>query len=509
MRRRAAGRRRAEGRRTTAVALLTAVALGVGAAPAAKAYDAATTHAGLTQRAVAASTLHQVLARRLSRPLGIFDSISLHPELLPAAEGRSLMARLGTLDPAGGYRPGADGVAPAVVFVVAGSVIAKTPPERLQHLFFDPSTGAGLRDDAAVDGFLHSLRTVVDGGGLRGVATGTGFPFEGQPSLRWLEAPENDVGLPVFLAQLERAVGEADPAARSSALARAFLALGGVLTVLEDAGNPAQVRNDLRATYLGATAGSAFDRGPAFDRIVADGYGVSGVPAPRQVVRRPNLRAFFTAADGQGLADRTQRRFFSAGTLPEDGVVDRDTTSADVVREARASLTYALPTVPRLELRELGLRKYAMAKDGAGAPPRRLFAYERVPGRVRFFLDSAVHVDAARALLPEVAGYAAGLIDHLLRGEIVLSHEGDRVRAKLPVGAARIRGESLRLLAEDATGVRREIGKFSARDGAPDDVSVAIPAGARRVAAVLRGEDAAGVVVAFGELTLAPPAASR
>src|SRR6185503_19492281 len=95
------------------------------------------------------------------------------------------------------------------------------------------------------------LRTVADAGGsLRGVATGTGFAFEGQPSLRWLEAPENDVGLPVFLRHLERAVAEADPGARGSALARALLALGGVLTVLEDAGNPAQVRNDFRATYL-------------------------------------------------------------------------------------------------------------------------------------------------------------------------------------------------------------------------------------------------------------------
>jgi hypothetical protein len=210
------------------------------------------------------------------------------------------------------------------------------------------------------------------------------------------------------------------------------------------------------------------------------------------------------------LADRTQRRFFSVGTVPEDGVVDRETTSADVVKAARASLTYALPTVPRLELREMGVRKYVTVNEGPGVPPRRLLAYERVPGRVRFFLDTRVHVDAARALLPEIAGYAAGLIDHLLRGEIVLAREGDRVRATLPAPAARsrIRGETLRLLAEDASGVRRQIGAFSAKDGAPDNVTVAIPAGARRVAAVLRGEDDAGPVVAFGELNLLAPASS-
>ena len=45
-------------------------------------------------------------------------------------------------------------------------------------------------------------------------------------------------------------------------------------------------------------------------------------------------------------------------------------------------------------------------------------AYERVPGRVRFFLDTAVYADTARALLPEIAGYGAGLINHLFRAEI-------------------------------------------------------------------------------------------
>lgn len=494
-------------RQRTAALVLGVLASGA-AHPVARAYDPATTHAGLTQRAVAASTLHQVLSRRLSRPLGIFDSISLHPELLPASERRALMARLGALDPAGGYRPGDDGVAPAISFVVAGSVIAKTPAERLQHLFFDPSTGQGLRDDAALDGFLHAVRTVADAGGsLRGTATGAGFAFEGQPSLAWLNAPENDVGLPVFLTQLERAVGEAQPAARSSALARAFLALGGVLTVLEDAGNPAQVRNDFRATYL-AGEGSPFDRGAAYDRLVAELYGVTGVPGPRAVVRRPNLRAYFTAPDGQGLADRTQRRFFSVGTLPEDGIVEPETTTADVVKAARASLTYALPTVPRLELREMGVRRYATVQDQPGTPPRRLFGYERVPGRVRFFLDNRVHADAARALLPEIAGYAAGLIDHLLRAEITLAREGERVRATLPSGKARVRGEKLRILVEDAAGLRREVGAFPAAAGAPDSVTVAIPTGARRVAAVLRGEDDAGPVVAFGELTWMPPSPS-
>jgi|GEM_PF-990283 len=491
--------------RVVALGLLLALALDWRFESRAQAYDPATTHAGLTQQAAAASLLHQVLALRLGRPLGLFEPVSLHAERLTPSERRLLLARLGALDPAGGYRPGDDGVAPALAFVVAGSVIAKMPPESVQHLFFDPSTGSGLKDSAGADGFFHSLRLIADAGGsVRQLATGTGFALEGEPSLKWLDSSDNDLGLPVFHQQLERALSHPDPAERSSALARALLALGGVLTVLEDAGNPAQVRNDFRGSYLQGRTGSPFDRWSRFERGVADFYGMGGIPAPREIVRRPTLRAFFTDPDGQGLADRTQRRFFSDGTVPADGIIDTETTGADVVREARQSLTYGLPIFSHLDLRESGVRRYVTVVEGK-EPPRKILAYERVPGRIRFFLDGRVYADSARVLLPEIAGYAAGLIDHLLRGEVKLAREGDSVRATLvdPVGS--IRGGTLRLLSEDASGRRSEIAAFPADRGAPESVSVVVPAGSRRIAAVLRGWDAAGPVVAGGELVLPPP----
>lgn len=484
-------------------ALATLVAVGVvSAVGRARAFDAATTHAGLTQQAVVASRLHRVLGRRLARPLGLFEPVALHPELLDVDQRRLLQARLFALDPAGGYRPSGDAVASAVAWTVAGAVIAKTPPERMKNFFFDPSTGQGLRDDAAVQGFMHSVRLVADRGALRDVATGAAFAFEGEPSLTWLEAKENDVGLQAFHAQLERAVSDPDPAQRSSSLARALMALGGTLAILEDAGNPAEVRNDFRASYLKGKSSSPFDRRSPFEHAVAELYGMVGVPAPASVVRRPTLRAFFTDADGQGLADRTQRRFFSDGTIPEDGVVDHDTTTADLVRAARASLTYALPAIPRLELRKLGARQYVTVTDEAGAPARRVLAYQRVPGRVRYFLDGAVYADTARTLLPEIAGFAAGLIDHLLRGEVTLTLEGERARATLSSSSGQIRGGTLRVFAEDGSGLRREIGAFPSDGSALDAASVAVPAGTVRIAAALRGEDDAGPVVAVGELAV-------
>src|SRR3569623_2165504 len=139
-----------------------------------------------------------------------------------------------------------------------------------------------------------------------------------------------------------------------------------------------------------------------------------------------------------------------------------------------------------------------MVPDGPDGPPRRLVGYERVPGRVRFFLDGYAFADTARTLLPEIAGYGAGLIDHLLRAELTLARDGDRIRATVVAPAGHIRGGKLRLFAADAPGRRTELGGFAADSEGLDGASVVVPVGARRVAALLRGQDAAGRVVAIG-----------
>ncbi|MDB4980910.1 MAG: hypothetical protein JWM82_1662 [Myxococcales bacterium] len=480
-----------------------ALALSCALVSRAYAYDPATTHAGLTQRAVLASSLHKVLTRRLARPLGLFEPVVLHAALLPDLERRSLAVRLGALDPAGGYKIGDDGAAPALAWVVAGAVIAMTPAERGRNLFYDPSRGTGLGDVSTSASFGQSLRALVDGGGFRDLATGTDFNGTGLPATAWLVSPQNDVGLLAFHDGLEAAVASAEPAARATALARALLALGGSLAILEDAGEPAHVRNDFEGAYLARGRGdSPFDRGSAFERFVADRYGQVGVPAPAAAVSRPTALAFITASDSQGLADRTQRRFFSAGTVPEDAVVDRDTTTAEVMRDARGSLDYGLPRLPRLELAGLGKKRYASA-DG-----RRLLAYERVPGRVRFFLDDAVYADTARALLPEIGAYATGLVDHLFRAELIVDVKADGVAVRVAGARGAVTGR-VRVFAEDARGQRTELGSAplaAGDDGVSARVSWAtggMPSGTRRIAATLRGQDAAGELVAVAEL--APP----
>jgi len=202
------------------------------------------------------------------------------------------------------------------------------------------------------------------------------------------------------------------------------------------------------------------------------------------------------------------------------------------MQAARKSLPFGLPTLPRLELREMGRKQYvcavgderqgrlpltsraagsvvarsggvvpAKAGPGGGARPvRRMLAYQRVPGRVRFFMDHAVYQDTARALLPEVGAFAAGLIDHLLRGEVIIKLDG--ATAQLSVAGARgpLSAGQLRLYAEDALGVRRQVGSWPASAFAGgQEVSVAVPDGTRLLAAILRGQDDAGVLVAPGE----------
>jgi hypothetical protein len=281
-----------------------------------------------------------------------------------------------------------------------------------------------------------------------------------------------------------------------------MLALGGTLALLQDAGEPAHVRNDFVGAYLehGVGRESPFDRASGFERFVADRYGRAGVPAATAAVARPTLAAFLTASDGQGLADRTQRRFFSAGTLPEDAPVDRGTTAAEVMRDARASLKYGLPKLPRLELATLGKTRYAYAG------PRRLLAYERVAGRVRFFLDDAIYADTARALLPEIGAYGAGLCDHLFRAELVIDSgeagaagaDGEGVSVEVHGARGAAEGE-IQVFAENARGQRSPLGAAPLASGATR-VTVAgrVPEGTRRFAAVLRGKDAAGELVAVG-----------
>jgi hypothetical protein len=476
--------------------VLAAVAAAAAVTPA-HAYDPATTHAGMTERAALASSLHRVLARRMGRPLGLLEPLQIYSRTLDPPVRKALWARLETLDPAGGYRPGVDGVATALSWVVAGAVLAETPPERGRHHFLDPRKRVGLDDAPGLTGFGHAVRLAMDDGAtLREMATGQAFDLTGKPSLEWIASPLNDQGLPALLDQWERAVVAGDPAERESALVRALMALGGLAAVLQDAGEPAHVRNDFREAFLRRQGRSSWDRASSYERFVASAYGRAGIPAVTAPVRRPTLEAYFTAGDGKGLADRTQRRFFSEGTVPGEVLLDARTGPDDVVRSARESLPLPSPTITGVVLRP-DEKVHYLKIDG-----RRALAYVRDTDRVKFFLDRSVHADTAKVLIPEITAYAAGLLDHLLRAGVQVAVSGGNASLTLEGVAGSLSEATLRLYGEDDRGARRELPGAGGAIKPGEAISVSLPKGIRRVAAVVRGKDSSGPFVATGEANI-------
>jgi hypothetical protein len=455
------------------------------------AWDPATTHSGLTERAVAASKLHAVLAQQLGRPLGSFEPLRLDANVLDADTDRSFKARWDRFDPASGYRPSKDGVAMASAWVRAGAVLEKTPPERGRNHFLEPGQRTGLDDGPGLSGTLHAARlTLDDGATVRDAATGQAFALEGMSALAWLRSPRNDLRLPVFLDQWERAVSAERVAERETALVHSLLALGGSLALLEDMGQPAFVRNDFRGEFLADEGGSALEH------FVADRYGAVALPPAAAKVTRPDVDSFFVAADGKGLAQRTQARFFSAGTVPPDIRYDAREQPAELLRLVNQSLPFRAPEVTSLEVGQAGRTGYVQL-DGV-----RVLAYQRNANKIHFFLDEQIYGDCARRWLPEVEGYAAGLIDHLLRVTLTLALDESRVVITASGFSGPIEaGAILHVLAEDQAGVRREIAQAPLRPNEPQ--TFAVPAGARKLAVHVRGRDTGGEFVAGGEISLA------
>jgi hypothetical protein len=455
-----------------------------------QAWDAATTHAGLTERALAASKFHIVLAEQLGRPLGTYEPLRFDSSTIDPQIGRNLKTRLDALDSAGGYRPSVEGIASASAWVRAGAVLEKTPPERGRHHFFEPRSKSGLEDGPGLSGTMHAARLTFAGGAtVRDTATGVVFSLEGMSTLDWLQSPQNDLGLNVFFDGWTLAVSAPTAAQRETALVRGLLALGGVLSVLEDVGQPAFVRNDFRGEFL------KFDSGSEFERFVADHFGSVSLPMATAPVKRSDLDSFFVASDGKGLAQITQQRFFSAGTVPTAVHYHVGDDAAELVRAANQSLHLPEPKLTKLTVPEPDHIHY-VKRDGL-----RILAYRRLGNTVQFFLDKAIYADVARRCLPEVAGYAAGMIDYLLRAKVQISMADSKATFAVEgaVGALE-KGTTVHVFSESPDGLRKEVAALPLQDGIP--ASIVIPKGARMVAAFVRGKDSTGVFVATGEIAV-------
>lgn len=456
------------------------------------AFEAEPTHAAMTGAAVLASPLDETL-RRWGRERGVWNDVTLSFGGTPRVEAARLRERLAAIDPGAGYAPGDDGVMRAGGWVVAGAVIEDVPATRARHHFLDPARGAGLDDARAGSAFLMTLLGAMDAGGsLAGLFTGTNFDETGEPADRWIGSRENEQSVPEALRRLRLQATAPTPRERDAHLARALLALGGAVHVLQDMASPSRVRNDYRAAHLARAGASVFDRASAFERWVALARGSTapdpGPPGPP----RAHARDFFRAADGLGLADFTARHFFSPGTLPRSVAVTPGMGLFEIARRANGGLARPLPRVTRLDRHRGHARGLVPHLVRHGVDPQ---------GRMRFALDSACHADYAAALVAEAVRSTRDFLAFVLRGRIEVALGGGR--ATLTNRGAALGGGRVEILWEDVAGTRRLLAAFTAgavATGAPITTPpVAVPATARRAVVVFDGRDARGEPIVIVE----------
>ncbi len=454
--------------RTTRIILLAAVAAALVATPAA-AWEADTTHAGLTEGAALGSRVHARLRALHTRAEGWLTLLTVAPDRATA-----LYQKLAKVEPASGVVPDRRGRQTALAWLVAGSVLEGIPGDRDRHHFYDPTTRKGLSGE---------------GPGIFGRLRGEGSVPGGIAAPEWILAKDNDLGLARFWLELERSATATSRVARDEHLAMALLCAGAMLHVLQDVGAPAHARDDLAEHLLPLGAGPN-DRGSRFERLAGFIYGRLGVPAPEPAPARARARDFFTTADATGLADRAATRWYSAGTLPGEVVVPADPVRGEVVKRVIAAQKLASPK-PTGELRlrgPAGPDGYTLrAADGT------CLANYRVEEEVllKFSISDACAAEQLAVILPEVGGASMAFLEWLFRGGLSVTLAGGSVRVSLPPGEPLLGAGKLMVLFEDADGRREPLATVDVAAGAALP-SFTAPASARRAVAVFRGVDGSG-----------------
>jgi hypothetical protein len=396
--------------------MLLVLAFTVAAMRRARAFDALESHPALTQAAALRSTLHRTLVVDFGLPLGLFSPLRIPAAARSNHGGRDPALRgLAELPPVCGCVPDEQGIQTALGWLAAGSVLEELPSERGLDHFLDPRTDKGLSISPAMGRDHGWTRWLGDPTGSRGATH--------RSALERALQPQGPLSLGELSHQLGLAATAATPAQRHEALARALLAAGALLHVLQDMAVPAHVHDDLRTSYGqpgaplvqtpdGMAANRPVDpashrhgpRGSRFEQLVRDRglvHAAAWEDTELAPVVRPSVEAFFHASDGLGLADLTAAQLYSEGSVPTAAGGSRPTTGG-------------LAPVRGTELADNPSGGYVRAPDG-----RRLLAYTRsAAGEVRYYLDDRILLANARTTLRRALAYGAGLLDHLTRGSL-------------------------------------------------------------------------------------------
>ncbi len=463
------------------------------AAPAA-AWEADTTHAGLTEQAAASSQLHERLRDQFGHSLGVYA-----PLVIPPDDAQALFQILGRLNPTHGYVPDDRGRQSAGAWLVAGAVIADMPVAAARNHFFDAFTRQGLTMPRVIP---EPLASVTHRAGRR-VAKDYIGGKAGTSALAWIESADNPLSLEGFRAQYRKALLARTQGERDRHLAGALLAAGATLHVLQDMASPSHVRNDI-AAHMEQIGTDAADVGSRFERVAALAYGRLGVPGAEPVARA-SIAAFFSDEDGNGLADWTGRSFFSAGTLPRTIDVPNRVRPAELQAPLARGLRKASPApdAASLDLIKARQRGGVTLANDAGVC---LAQYAVRDHQLAWSIDDACALAQVGHLLPRASAYSAGLLDFLFRGAIAITVADGTVTAS-PAGADLGAGK-VTFLWDDSRRVRMVLAADVAATGGTVGASLAtakgLPKDARYVAVLFEGVDAAGQPVqAAGFLDLA------
>jgi hypothetical protein len=454
----------------------------------ANAWEAQTTHAGLAEQAAAGSKLHERLVA-LGFAGGLYEELTVPPKDAPP-----LLEALSRYSPVQGFVPDQRGRQFAIGWLAAGAVLADSTPAWAVNHFFDPTTGEGASLETS---FTERLTAAV-----RRQLGGSDVPERGRPAPDWIvaDAGDNPLGVAGFLDQYAKAVRGASPGERSRAMAGALVAAGAVLHVLQDMGSPSHVRDDLRA-HLARLGPARDDLGSRFERVAALAYGRLGVPSAAAIAR-PTLRAFFTDPDGKGLADLTATSWFSASTLPRPVRLGTGKERDVLPSRLAAALVKPAPALPsRMNLLAAATDDGATLDDAAGVCRAR---YRVDKGVLRFSSDDDCLLEQIDAILPQVVGYGAGLLDWLFRGELDATRDPGDAGKVIVVARSGLGAGTLEVLTEDARGVRSSAASHSVTAAKAGDpvATVAVPGGAAKVVVLFEGVDDTGAgLVAVGVLS--------
>jgi hypothetical protein len=455
------------------------------------AWEADSTHVGLTEQAAFASGLHARLSVQHGRALGWYAPLAVPPAHAPA-----LYDKLERLLPSSGYVPDKRGQESALGWLLLGTVLEDVPEERGRNHFLDPVHGGGLsaRDPR---GWFARLGTRL-WAWLSSTHLGPGVAASD-----WIRAPDNDLGVSRFHRELVLSATAPTLAARDEHLAFALLCAGAILHVLEDVGSPSRARDDLAEHLQSLTAGGV-DHGSRFERLAALLFGRLGVPKPLAPVRRGRLADYFTSSDARGLADLTARSWYSRGTLPGPVTWTPKTPREEVLAQATRSQSFPFP-VPTFDAQAAARAGGGRVENDEGAC---LANYAVVEGQIAWSISDDCATQQLYRILPLVGAHTTGLLDFLFRGTLAV--KGSDQGAVVTVGGTGLGKGSLSLWIEDEKGQRQKLGaSLDVKGGAPETVLASVTSAglvsAARLVAVFQGTDESGEeVVATGDLALRP-----